>query len=420
MNSRLVLGACIGECIHVGGILGFLRLAESLGYRTSFLGPAVSLDRLLAALAEQRPAIAALSYRLSPEVAGRLFEELREELARKEIRGVRFFFGGTPPVADKAAASGIFEAVFSGGEAREALVAYLTGKEEKERPDDLPPTLVERILRQEPYPLLRHHLGLDTVERTVGAAEEIAESGQLGVVSIAPDQNAQQFFFRPSEMPKSGHGAGGVPVRTADDMRSIYAATRRGNHPLLRCYAGTRDLVKWAEMSVETIDQAWGAVPIFWYSELDGRSDRRLEEAIAENRSTIAWYAERGVPVEVNDAHQWSLRGAHDAVAVAASYIATDADTSLIPTVAPADIPDTPTPLPPTNTPRPIPTDTPIPGPTPTPRPVCDCGGDIYNCKSFSSWRQAQACYNYCVSIGKGDIHKLDGDNDGTACESMR
>jgi hypothetical protein len=322
LNGRLILGACIGECVHVGGVLGFLRLAESFGYRTSFLGPAVSVERLVAALVAQRPFIAALGYRLAPESAGKLFEDLKTQLERRGIDDIRLFFGGTPPVAAKAVESGLFEAVFSGNETRETLVTCLTGRGAESETGIHPQTLIERIRQQEPRPLLRHHLGLGTVGATVRAAEEIARSGDLDVVSIAPDQNAQQCFFRSDEMSESGHGAGGVPVRTAADMRAIYDATRCGNFPLLRCYAGTRDLVNWAEMSVETINQAWGAIPIFWYSELDGRSDRGLEEAIRENGSVISWYAGRGIPVEVNDSHQWSLRNAHDAVSVAASYIA--------------------------------------------------------------------------------------------------
>jgi len=48
---------------------------------------------------------------------------------------------------------------------------------------------------------------------------------------------------------------------------------------------------------------------------------------------------------------------------------------------------------------------------------VCSCSGDTYNCGDFSSHSSAQACFDYCVQQGKGDIHKLDRDNDGLACE---
>jgi len=45
-------------------------------------------------------------------------------------------------------------------------------------------------------------------------------------------------------------------------------------------------------------------------------------EAISENQRVMRWYAERGIPVEVNEAHQWSLRDAHDSVAVAMAFLA--------------------------------------------------------------------------------------------------
>ena len=55
---------------------------------------------------------------------------------------------------------------------------------------------------------------------------------------------------------------------------------------------------------------------------------------------------------------------------------------------------------------------------TPTPTPaLCSCYADLYNCAHFSTQAQAQACFEYCISLGRGDIHRLDADNDGIACE---
>lgn len=57
----------------------------------------------------------------------------------------------------------------------------------------------------------------------------------------------------------------------------------------------------------------------------------------------------------------------------------------------------------------------------PPPAAVCDCSHDAYNCGDFGgSWRAAQNCFEYCVSVGRGDIHRLDQDNNGVACESLR
>lgn len=53
------------------------------------------------------------------------------------------------------------------------------------------------------------------------------------------------------------------------------------------------------------------------------------------------------------------------------------------------------------------------------PATACSCNGDTYNCPAFGSHAAAQACFDYCVSVGVGDIHRLDQDNDGNACESL-
>jgi endonuclease YncB( thermonuclease family) len=50
---------------------------------------------------------------------------------------------------------------------------------------------------------------------------------------------------------------------------------------------------------------------------------------------------------------------------------------------------------------------------------VCNCTGNVYNCSDFGTHSAAQACYEYCQSVGRGDIHWLDGDNDGSACERL-
>lgn len=50
---------------------------------------------------------------------------------------------------------------------------------------------------------------------------------------------------------------------------------------------------------------------------------------------------------------------------------------------------------------------------------VCRCTGNVYNCKDFSTQSQAQACYQFCKSLGLGDLHRLDSDHDGLVCESL-
>jgi hypothetical protein len=69
----------------------------------------------------------------------------------------------------------------------------------------------------------------------------------------------------------------------------------------------------------------------------------------------------------------------------------------------------------------------PSPGPTPTPTPtpaqppapsVPANPGDTKNCTSFSTWREAQNWFEYYRPY-YGDVARLDGNNDGIACESL-
>lgn len=47
------------------------------------------------------------------------------------------------------------------------------------------------------------------------------------------------------------------------------------------------------------------------------------------------------------------------------------------------------------------------------------CGDAVYNCDDFRSQEEAQETYDYC-NFGEGnDPHRLDGDKDGIACESL-
>lgn len=319
--SKRILGATIGQCIHVAGVLNFLRVARECGHETGFLGAAVPVAELVKAAREQRPDVLAVGYRLTAEVVRGLLDEFRAALDAAGIVGMELVFGGTPPVAEVARQTGLFAAVFGGDEEPDEVISYLRGIPLDSAETRHPGTLVERISVRAPMPILRHHFGLPSLQDTVRGAHELAMAGILDVLSIGPDQNAQECFFRPDEMKASQDGAGGVPLRRAEELTALYEATRCGNFPLLRVYAGTRDLMQWGEMAQRTIHNAWAAIPLFWYSILDGRSQRPVREAIRENQQAIRWHAERGIPVEVNDPHHWSLRDAPDVIAVADAYL---------------------------------------------------------------------------------------------------
>lgn len=50
---------------------------------------------------------------------------------------------------------------------------------------------------------------------------------------------------------------------------------------------------------------------------------------------------------------------------------------------------------------------------------MCLCDEDHYNCGDFATQEEAQACFDYCFQQVGYDVHRLDGDEDGTACESL-
>ena len=326
MNSeriKKILGASLGECAHVAGITAFLNLAKQQGYKTLFLGPAIPINSLVNAIKKEEPDIVAVSYRLTPTTAKLLLERFINAIRKANLhKGRKYIFGGTEPVADIAKKLNFFNAVFSGQDSTDDIIAFLQGqKPRSEREADYPQRLIQRIEKKKPFPIIRHHFGLPTVEVTIKGVREIAEARVLDIISLGPDQDAQENFFHPERQDESRKGAGGVPVRTEDDFKAIYEASRCGNYPLMRCYAGTDDLIKLAEMYLITINLCFGAIPIFWFNVLDNRGPMALEESIRMHQEAIKFHAERNIPVEVNEPHQWSLRSAPDQIYVATAFL---------------------------------------------------------------------------------------------------
>lgn len=71
-----------------------------------------------------------------------------------------------------------------------------------------------------------------------------------------------------------------------------------------------------------------------------------------------------------------------------------------------------PTPISPTTAPT-------LLSPTPTPElSGITCEKDTYNCSDFKTQAEAQAVFEYCGGVDN-DIHNLDRDHDGIACEGL-
>lgn len=76
-----------------------------------------------------------------------------------------------------------------------------------------------------------------------------------------------------------------------------------------------------------------------------------------------------------------------------------------------AAAPSSPMPQPPAVMPSPA-----APPPTVAPSSLPTCTSGDCDCGDFTTWEQAQAV----LDASPGDPHRLDGDNDGVACESLR
>jgi methylmalonyl-CoA mutase cobalamin-binding subunit len=303
-------------------LINFLRLAELAGWHTVFLGPAVPIPEIIAAAHQSNADLVAISYRLTPATGERLLGEFAEAADELRRAGVRFAYGGTPPLAQRAAKMGFFERTFQGGEPADEVMAYLRGEIQAQPGESYyPQATVERILWKRPFPLLRHHFGLPDLEMTCQGITEIAAAGVLDVISLGIDQDAQENFFHPERQDIRRKGAGGVPVRSAEDYKRLYAASRQGNYPLMRTYSGTDDFLQLGELYVDSIHIDWCAIPLFWFNRMDGRGPWDLEGSIRQHHTVMAWYANRNIPVELNEAHHWGMRDAPDVLYVVAAYL---------------------------------------------------------------------------------------------------
>ncbi len=319
---RTVLAGALGEDAHVAGVANFLKLAEEVGWKTVYLGPAVPIECFLERIRRHNPDLVAVSYRLTPETGEALLKQFIESVRKAGLEQRRFVFGGTPPLAERTRKLGFFERCFSGEEPIEEIIAYLKGELWRGTSEkDFPQTFVERLAWKRPFPLIRHHFGRPTVEETIAGIREIAEARVLDVISLGIDQDAQENFFHPERQDPRRKGAGGVPVRSAEEYRALYQASRCGNYPLMRAYSGTDDQLKLAQLYVETFNNAWCATSIFWFNQLDRRGPLGLEESIRVHQELMRWHGERNIPVEVNEPHHWGMRDAPDVVYVVTSFL---------------------------------------------------------------------------------------------------
>lgn len=321
-EKNKILTACIGQCVHVAGTHNFINIAENLGFKCKFLGPAVSLSKVIQNINSFKPDIVGFSYRLTASTLEPILRKFFADYEKLNHKPERIFFAGTPEVIKVAKQYDEIDEFFEGDESRFEIIRILKNEsEDKNYSRNIPMDLISRIEWKKPYPVIRAHFGLPDLDQTIDGIKQIANSKVLDIISIAPDQNTQENYFHPEEQDENSIGAGGVPIRSKDDFLKLHEARLTGNHPLLRIYAGTRDFIKLAELFKETINNAWAAIPIFWFDQMDGRGPLSLKKAIKQHLETIQWHGQNNIPVEINDSHHWSLRDAPDAIAVADMFL---------------------------------------------------------------------------------------------------
>jgi uncharacterized protein (TIGR01319 family) len=372
-KKRRVLAGSIGDCVHSLGVESFAEWMEDRGegFLAVKLGPAVAIDDVVNKIRESRPEIVAISMRLGDLHVDKLIGEFIEKAARYHLlpreSGIRYAFGGLRPAAnlvramtglpveedkfsppedrhfdldeiaenygDIDAFQGFFGLIVDDFITMEELEAFardtkVSGeKEEIEWADSLLER-IQQVRERENRPIIRAHIGIaaDSIEPTVEGVQMLADAECLEIVSLAPDQPAQEYlakFVRGEEDPeKYLKGQGGVPIRSKVDLQRLKEATRRGNYPMTRIYSGTDELVELAKLYEGSFRMPFPAVPIFFYNKMDGRGPISIRDSFDEHFEVMRWWAAIDKPVEINDPHQWQLRNSTDDLLVADHTIA--------------------------------------------------------------------------------------------------
>ena len=116
-GKKVIIGGAIGNCVHVAGVYEYLRIAESFGYHTIFLGAAVEPRTFVQAVKKNNANIICISYRLTPGNLNGILKIFFNEISKENLgKGRIFYFGGTPPCIEVAKKFTQFSHFFQGEE----------------------------------------------------------------------------------------------------------------------------------------------------------------------------------------------------------------------------------------------------------------------------------------------------------------
>ncbi len=125
-------------------------------------------------------------------------------------------------------------------------------------------------------PVIRAHAGPyienrhESVKQFIKWSRLLAHSGYLDVLSIGTSQLTQSKFGEDWDNLPNG---GGVGINSPVEYESINKAAKP---MLVRTYCGTKNIRNQAEIHEKSLNIAWHALSLWWFSKLDGRGELNL------------------------------------------------------------------------------------------------------------------------------------------------
>ncbi|MFP4461810.1 MAG: hypothetical protein ACLFQE_06400 [Thermotogota bacterium] len=368
--KRVFIGLTIGNDPHTLGIYKAAKIAKLAQIETHILPPSMSDEEKIQQLIRLKPQFIGLSYRLSPEEglkalkafltqlkpSGFLhnhkvsicFAGLRQTIELLEQRGIDKQFGLTliepgNEIDKKTISTLDFFNVVS--QRQRSDILHAIQQEAQPYKVELLDHLVQHVFKEQAYlhqpplkkpsakamgslshrikeselPIIRTHFGIpdETILPTVEGIINLAQMGVVDEISLGSSDLSQRYFDQP-EMFKLLKNDGGVPYKDKKDLQTLYQATRRGNYPSIKPYAHVSNLKAFVDTCLDSgmLIGAHQAIPLFWFSELDGRGPLSVPDAIEEHIETVKYLSRFNIPVEMNDPNQWSSRFVHDTLFV--------------------------------------------------------------------------------------------------------
>ncbi|MBQ9480052.1 MAG: hypothetical protein IJU71_10930, partial [Selenomonadaceae bacterium] len=369
--QNLFLGMTLGNDPHALGIFNAGKIARMLGIKSEIIPINVSDEEKLRRIAELDPVYVGLSYRLSTDNAIYELKKFLELMDQYDLLnregGRRICFAALQPALNEVRrseldrhyglylmdnhsdveAKTICTAKFFGAANNRKLediieffrrendtahlkmlndiaAKVLDGGQYLSEPKLIKPSaaalqsLTQRMVESD-IPLIRSHFGVpdETIFPTVDGIKRIALNGAIDEWSIGSSDLSQRYYGQPQKF-KELKNDGGVPYKDIHDLKMLADASRLGNFPSVKPYCHVRNIIPFIDdcLAVGMLRGAHQAIPLFWFSELDGRGDMTLEDAVAEHIRAVNYLASKNIPVEMNDPNQWMTRYVHDSLFV--------------------------------------------------------------------------------------------------------